>query len=181
VRMLIVAVLLPGANQPAITDAAWASLVEAHAQPASTRVRRGLNPFTKEPMELPSKRHLRLEVMEGGKESGSSEWAQDGSNLLLVRLEDDHEASREALVAVAQDVAASLGVVCDLRHEMVLFSRRDDYVAPVEGPLEKSLRLWRAGDGEGALAHYMASFNVDLRTAVRELKALAVGAPPSDG
>jgi hypothetical protein len=171
-RMRIVAVLLPGANQPAINDAAWESLMQTRA-PASPQVRRGINPFTKKPIELPQRRYSGLRVIDRGKEIGSIEWAQDGSNMLLVRLEDDHEAASEALVTVAQDVASALGVVCDVQHEMVVFSRRDDHVPPAEEPLEKAIRLWKAGDGERAVAHYMASFNVDLPTAVRDLKDFA--------
>jgi hypothetical protein len=134
--MRIVAVLLPGANQPAINDAAWESLMQTRA-PASPQVRRGINPFTKKPIELPQRRYSGLRVIDRGKEIGSIEWAQDGSNMLLVRLEDDHEAASEALVTVAQDVASALGAVCDVQHEMVVFSRRDDHVPPAEEPLEK--------------------------------------------
>lgn len=104
--MRIVAVLLPGANQPAITGAAWESLVQARADPASPEVRRGINPFTKKPTELPPRRYAGFRVVEAGKEIGSIEWAQDGSNMLLVRLEDDHEAASEALVT---DLAANVG------------------------------------------------------------------------
>lgn len=67
-------------------------------------------------------------------------------------------------------MASALGVVCNLQHEVVVFSRRDDHVPTAEEPLEKAIRLWKAGDGERAVAHYMASFDVDLPTAVRGLK-----------
>ena len=174
--MRIVAVLLSGANQPGITDSGWESLIQTHPKLADTGVRRGINPFTKKSIELPPRRDIGRvmrdigRVMEEGKQIGSIEWAQDGSNILLVRQEEGTDASRDALVEVARDVATCLGVNCDIDHDLVRLSRGDDYVPPAEEPLEKALRLWKSGDGEGAVAHYMASFNVDLRTAVRDLK-----------
>jgi hypothetical protein len=178
--MRIVAVLLPGANQPDITDLAWESLIQARGQPANSGVRRGINPFTKKPLELPPKPNRVLKIVEEGKQIGSIEWAQDGSNMLLVRQEEKGETYRNALIEAARDVARCLGVTCDIEDDMVRFSRDDDYVAPPEEPLEKALRLWKAGDGEGAVAHYMVSFNVDLRVAVRELKDLAARGTRSD-
>jgi hypothetical protein len=168
--MSIVAVLVPPSTRSPLSEAEWASLIQAHPRLTFPDVRRGINPFTKEPMVLPPRRDLGVVVHEGAP-IGTIEWAQDGSQqLLLVRAEPPAPA---ALLEVARDVAEQLGVDCETEHELVAQSRQEVARPRTEESLHKAIRMWTSGDPEGAVAHYMASFGVDLRTAVAALAKLA--------
>ena len=168
--MSIVAVLESIGDEPSISDPAWETLIDDHPALRRPRERTGINPFTKKPITLPARRDLAI-VVEDGTEIGSIEWAQDGARILLVRPE--RAAARDALIQVARDVALRLGVTCDTEHDLVALSEPPADAHTLEHPLDKAIRLWRAGDKEGATACYMTAQSVGLAEALHALVSMA--------
>lgn len=118
--MKIVAVIEPLGSQSPITESSWLAIVRKYTPTPIRQRREGINPFTKKKVVLPERESSVLEINTGST-MGSIEWAQDGSNCLLARLESGED--EDALVAVARDIAAALGVTCNIEHDLVTFSR----------------------------------------------------------
>jgi hypothetical protein len=165
----IVAVLESIGDEPSISDSGWEALIEDHPALRRPPPRAGINPWTKKPITLPARTDLAI-VVDDGRELGSIEWAQDGSRILLARPE--RASARDALVQVARDVAWRLGVSCNTEHSLVALSEPVLAPAHPEEPLDTAVRLWRAGDKEGATACYMTTQNVGLAEALKALARL---------
>jgi hypothetical protein len=89
-------------NGPEIDKAQWIDLIQNHPNLAPPQPRKGINPFTKEPMIIrptPDVAH----VVVNGKDVGTMSWAMDDSNLIHVYGEPD------AVIPVAHELARTLG------------------------------------------------------------------------
>ena len=83
----------------------WIRLIDSHPQLSVVPPQKGINPFTRKPIEFKALPTSAI-VCIGGEEIGSISWAQDGSPSLIVEADDK---SADAIASLAQELAIDLG------------------------------------------------------------------------
>jgi hypothetical protein len=89
----------------AIDSSKWLALIDSHGALEHVPARKGINPFTREPVDYKAPATSALIRVQGA-QIGSIFWAMDGSPYLMVQAE---EGSVETVAALAREIAAALG------------------------------------------------------------------------
>jgi hypothetical protein len=100
--MDFIGVISAASDPPGVDQQRWIDTISRHPALVSLAPRRGINPFTKQPMDYLA-HPASARVLVGGNDVGWMEWAQDDSKQIAV-------FGPASLVApVAEEIAALLG------------------------------------------------------------------------